>query len=95
MGTSRMINDKYKNISEEAAPSTLSPEEIAEEMAAALEYAKEFAQVDNNRIRGYNPNSPIVDFIPVGYEVPVSGSYTESIYLNEGKMWKTKNEEIS
>lgn len=55
-----MINDKYKNISEKAAPCTLSPDEIAEEAAAALEYAED----ENNRIRGYNPNSPIVDFVP-------------------------------
>lgn len=85
-----MINDKYKDISEKAAPSTLSPEEIAEETAAALEYAED----ENKRIRGYNPNSPIVDFVPVIYDIPLTGSDIESIYLNEGKIWVTKNEEL-
>lgn len=54
---------------------------------------KEEAEDQYKRIRGYNPNSPIVDFVP-NYHIPITGDETESIYLNEGKMWVTKNEEL-
>lgn len=52
---------------------------------------KEEAEDQYDRIRGLAANLILGDCV---YDIPLSGNETDSIYLKEGKMWVTKNEEL-